>query len=99
MGIKRSMGYEDIEVQDRIHNVVFELSFWREWIEETESNYGANADGRMGESRTYIEDDTALGIQVKLKTGYFPIYKLCPSHRNRIKSALNLWLLENDPDE
>ena len=68
---------------------VIEIKSVVELEKSTDSNYGADADGRRGETATFIDDWSIISAEWKLRNNWHCISKLKLKNRNKIYNLIN----------
>lgn len=86
------MRTEDCEFE--LDTVEGKATFTRSWTMEVDGNYGADADGRRGESRTFIEDHGATDVYVNDK----PLAEYSKEFRDAVDKEVQAYLDTNEPD-
>ena len=85
------------EIEDCLGNI-FEVSFTRRTYSEFDPSYGYDADGRRGEPRVMIIEDTAADLCVKILDSYVPIQEINHEIRTSIEEVVYQWLVDNPVD-
>lgn len=86
------MRTEDCEFElDTVEGKVY---FTRQYTVEVDGNYGADADGRRGESRTFIVDDEAVDIHVDDK----PLSTYPQEFQDAVNTEVQQYLDRSEPD-
>lgn len=60
-----------------------------EFKKSVDNNYGADADGRRGETATFIDDWSIISAEWKLRNNWHCISKLKLKNRNKIYNLIN----------
>ncbi len=68
---------------------VIEIKSVVELEKSTDNNYGADADGRRGETATFIDDWCILSAEWKLRNNWHNISDLKSKNRNKIYGLIN----------
>jgi len=88
--------FDEIEVTDA-EGTDWKVAFTREVEYAIDPNYGADADGRNGERRVFIDDDLHTDTQVFYKDKWRAIELLHPSQRKLINAAIETWKQAHEP--